>query len=137
LFIHERACLATDKPETVLNCTRLGYQRGWYDGLLIVDSVGHGFRIAGAKKKRVVVSNGRELFGLLTGNAHWEVELVPTAEGKIHFPFQEIKNRLLKILKTDRGHWEEMSDLETFESELRRAENFQTLFAIFRKQNHL
>ena len=97
-------------------CNTLGLKRGWYDGLLIIDSLG----------KSVLVKSARKLHGVgrfwgynIFLNQRIKVEL--TYEGK---PFQttveDVRKRVLDSLSTWEG-WQEQINFEEWKASFEKA----------------
>jgi hypothetical protein len=99
--------LVTRSAEELTTCRKAGLNRGWFDTLLVVDSAGRGWSMAGARKMHGV--------GLLWGynvflNQKIRVELL-CARGPFDVSVEDVRGRVLKSLDSWPG-WEAAGDSE-------------------------
>ncbi len=117
-------------------CTKLGFKRGYYKNLTLVDSAGNQFHVVGARKIRRLPFRFRfgDFLEFLGGNPRWEVELIfePTSS---RITADEVKNLLFRSFRKDRYFWSEMCDFEEFRDRIKSASSIEQIFGAFKEFN--
>jgi hypothetical protein len=127
---------AVNSLEDLSYCTRLACKQGWFKNLVLIDSDGRAHKISGARKLRTCVSNAKELFGLLTGNPHWRVDLT-LAPHSSDVSLDRFKEMIVQSFKRQEHFWQEMSDFEEFRTRISAAKSIEEVFGAFRDFNKL
>ena len=117
--------------EVISRCTNLGFKRGYYKGLFLVDSESRKFQISSARKVRRIPFRWtfRDLLALIDGNPYWEVELTPAAPTAISL--DEVKGLLFEAFRKEKYSWEAISDFEEFRDKVASSNSIGELFASF------
>jgi hypothetical protein len=117
-------------------CTKLGFKNGFYRGLILVDSDGKKFEALSARRIRTLVSSPKQLFGLLSFNPYWQVEILfSPASRKVSV--DEVKRLILDSFQKERHLWEEMCDFEDFQNEISLTSSLDQIFDTFKKFNRI
>jgi hypothetical protein len=124
-----------DSLGVLSHCNKLGFKRGYYKHLTLVDSASNQFRVVGARKIRTLPFNFtfRDFFELLAGNPRWEVELIFGPFSRI--TLDEAKNLILGSFKREKDYWEEMTDFEEFRGRIESAASLEQIFGAFKDFN--
>lgn len=113
--------------------TRLGLKKRFFDGMLLVDSAGREFRVAGAEKVRMLPPRKKwlvgDLLGLLTGNPRYAVRLRLAVEEPRLLQASEVKAMVFRAISGE-ASWEAMVDLDDFKADLARAGGIGDVFRI-------
>jgi len=117
-------------------CTRLGFKKGYYKNLTLVDSAGKQFHVVGARKIRRLPF--RLTFGdfleLLSWNPRWEVELIfdPNCSS---ITLEQVKKLIFSSFRKEKYLWNEMCDFEEFRERINAATLLEHIFGAFKEFN--
>jgi hypothetical protein len=117
---------------SIRQCTRLGYKKGYYNNLVIVDSDGRRFTVLGARVLRTIPptwSLGGTLNHLLGPRLEVEMNFAP--EPPTVLTLDEVKSMIFDCIERNSDFWDEMSDdFDEFRNRLARARSLQQVFTI-------
>ena len=118
-------------------CRRLGFRKGYYKGLTLVDSVGNQFKVVGARKIKTLPFKFtfRDFLALLGANPLWQIEL-KFGSGR-GVSLEETKKLILDSLRKEKHYWEEMCDFEEFRERIQSAPTLEQIFGAFREFNKM
>lgn len=119
-------------------CTRLGFKKGYYKGLTLVDSVGNQFKVVGARKIKTLPFQltFRDFLALLGANPRWQIELKFGSDTRGISP-EETKKLILDSFRKEKYYWEEMSDFEEFRERIQSAPTLEQIFGAFQEFNKM
>ncbi len=117
-------------------CRKLGFQKGYYKDLTLVDSDGNQFNVVGARKIKTLPFKFtlRDFLELLGANPRWQIELRFGSDfGGISL--EETKKLILDSFRKEKHFWEEMSDFEDFRGRIQSAPTLEQIFGAFQEFN--
>jgi hypothetical protein len=108
--------LAASSHDQLTTCSTLELRRGWYRDLLLVDSAGHGYNIAGARRTGYLGPFwGFRLFRRM-------LRVKPkVASGPFDVSLAALKERIIEMLDDDEAYWSEIAGLKEIKSKVRSA----------------
>jgi hypothetical protein len=117
-------------------CNKLGFKRGYYKDLTLVDSAGDQFHVVGARKIRTLPFKltFSDFLAFLGANPRWEVELI-FRPGSSRMPMDELKKLIFRSFKREKDYWEEMTDFEEFQVRIESATSVEQTFEAFKEFN--
>jgi hypothetical protein len=117
-------------PSVMRECTRLGFKRGFYKDLAIVDSERKRFQVVGAHKIRTLARNLREILELLSGNPHWQVELVFSPDSST-VALEKVKELIFDSFQREKDFWDEKTGFEDFRDRIKAANSMEQIIQTF------
>jgi len=113
-------------------CSRLGFEKGYYDGLMIVDVDGKMFTVNAARKLKVLTPSFsvRSILGFLTGNPRYQVELI-FSPSSLLVNEREVKEMLSDSIRRNPHNWDSMVDFNEFEKKMAEAKSISEIFGVF------
>ena len=120
--------------EGISRCTALGFKKGFYEDLILVDSASNKFHVIGAKKISNLPLRFKvgDLLGLLAGNRRWLVEPIFDSS-TVRLSIEDVKQLIRRCFADEDDYWEEMGDFEVFRDKIWAATSIGEIFAIFRE----
>lgn len=93
--------------EELVTCTPRALKNRWFEQLLIMDSAGNGFKVAGAAFAR---KTGRKAFKGFFAPRLIQVELSFERGSPFPVSLDEIRRHVTRAIRSDRGFWESSGD---------------------------
>jgi hypothetical protein len=115
--------------ESFGKATKRGVRSGFFDMLLLVDSVGSRFRVVSVSKVRTLATSVGEVADLLLGNPHWQIKVILKKDGALSL--EAVKKLIIDSFKKEKEMWEEMVDFEDFRDGITVAASFTQVFELF------
>jgi len=122
--------------DEINECRKLGFRKGYYKGLTLVDSAGNEFRVVGARKIKTLPFKFtfRDFLELLGANPRWQIELKFGSDFR-GISLEETKKLILDSFRKEKYFWEEMCDFEEFRERIQSAPTLEHIFGAFREFN--
>jgi hypothetical protein len=119
--------------DDVTQCTKATLRKGFYKGLVLVDSERRKFEVIGARKIRTVPFkwNFRNVFNLLSGNPQYQVGF-SFRPNPAAMTLQEIKDLISDSFEKEKCHWEEATNFEELRERVSSATSMEQLFSAFK-----
>lgn len=132
LVFSQGLILLINSLDEIKTCTKLGFKKGFYKNLVLVDSDGNKFRVVDARKLRTLRFRlrFRDFLELLGANPRWEVELT-FAPRSAQISLNDIKELVFKSFAKEKDYWTEMSDFEEFRDRISSASSLAEIFHLF------
>jgi hypothetical protein len=136
LSFSQRLVNVINSLDDLSHCTKLGFKKGYYKHLTLVDSIGKRLEVVGARKVKTLPFRFtfRDLLAVLGANPRWQVELL-FAPDISQLTLEEVKNLIYESFRNERHFWEEMSDFEEFQQRVQSADTLEQIFAAFKEFN--
>jgi len=114
-------------------CSRLALRKGFYKNLRLIDSMSHEFQIADVRKIRMLPPKPSfgSVLGYLTGNPHFQVELIFAPEPPETLSLAQVKDIIFNSFRQEKYSWEAMIDFDDFRDKISAASSLNDIFAIF------
>jgi len=123
---------AVESLDRLTRPSRLGVKRGFYEGLVVVDSNLHRFKVVKAEKVRTAFDlSFRTLLRLIGGNLIWQMEVTFGTPSRI--PLEEVQRLISDCFQKNGDYWDEMSDFEEFRYQVMAAKSLEQVFSAFRE----
>jgi len=116
LCFSQGTIVAANSYEELTACSTVALRRGWFRDLLLVDCAGHGYDIAGARRRGYVGPFwGFRLFRRM-------IRVKPkVASGPFDVSLGALKDRIVEVVEDDEASWAEIAPVKEIKSKVRSA----------------